>query len=78
MRTRDGAREVGRETGTTTTSRDGRFSLETSTTMSRTAINGSFTGTATDQEIAFSGRQKMQLASGDFGERRCTDRLARQ
>lgn len=77
VRTRDGAREVGRETGTTTI-RDGRFSLETSTTMSRTAINGSFTGTATDQEIAFSGSQKMQLASGGFGERRCTVRLTRQ
>jgi hypothetical protein len=77
VRTRDGAREVGRETGTTTI-RDGRFSLETSTTMARTMINGSFTGTATDQEIAFSGTQKMQLASGGFGERRCTVRLTRQ
>lgn len=77
VRTRDGAREVGRETGTTTI-RDGRFSLETSTTMARTAINGRFTGTATDQEIEFSGMQKMQLASGGFGERRCRVKLTRQ
>jgi hypothetical protein len=77
VRTPDGTREVGRETGTTTI-RDGRFSVETSTTLPRTVINGSFTGTATDQEIAFNGIQKVQLAAGGFGERRCTVSLARQ
>ena len=64
VRTRDGAREVGRETGTTTI-RDGRFTLETSTTMARTTINGSFTGTATVGEPCFTGRRSipMQLAA---------------
>jgi hypothetical protein len=77
VRTPDGTREIGRETGTTTI-RDGRFSVETSVTLPRSVINGSFTGTATDQVIAFNGIQKVQLSVGGFGERRCTVSLARQ
>ncbi|WP_333671313.1 hypothetical protein [Elioraea tepidiphila] len=77
VRTPDGSRELGRETGTTTI-RDGRFTLETSVTLPRTVINGTFVGSATDTEIAFSGVQKVQLDAGGFGERRCRVTLTRQ